>query len=708
MMEESVAALMRMLLEDRKARDEQYERQQAKGRELMERQQEWDELEKNQMRKQMEMLRKVTEESRRPEESRTRPMEGEAKFVKLTEQDDIESYLTTFERIMRACEVKEERWTMKIAPQLTGKAQQARRPRMLATINWQQFRDAVMKKDETLSKFNVHLTDLFLERIKGCKTVEQLRDLMILEQLVNALQTEVRMWVTERKPMTSAEAAKLADDYLSARKQNGSRLGQERKFNQKAAVDGKKKTVSESSSKQESEPKGDDAPRTAVGKRSFKREIRCFNCHKARDCPSNALFGGEQGMLGIKHSGVVEGNAVDDIMLETGCSRTMVRGDLVPREKILESRGAVVRCAHGNTVLYPTAQVCLEVDGYKINTTAAVTNTLLMAVLLGTNVPELLTRLNCRTLRGNVETSEAFVMMQAASRRRAEEEREQARRERSSGVQPKPVLAEQPKESWDLGPELDEAIFQGGRQRPTQAKSQKRQKRIKGCVLSCRRYWVEHFRQEVPQSSTGFSPFELLYGREVKGPLDIVKETWEASEWSNQSVVSYVVSIREKLGKMAALVRENLEKAQQAQKAWYNHNAHQRGFKKGDSVLVLLHTSNNPLLARWQGPYKVVKPVGTASQSAKEGEGTVPEGKQAEGEVKKETMSEEITKKKHIRAGHKASAARIIVEVKEGLATTECNVSRLDQQRQKLKMQYDDLRKLDSDILGSLESEDDI
>ena len=31
-----------------------------------------------------------------------RPTEGEAKLVKLTEQDDIESYLTTFERIMHA------------------------------------------------------------------------------------------------------------------------------------------------------------------------------------------------------------------------------------------------------------------------------------------------------------------------------------------------------------------------------------------------------------------------------------------------------------------------------------------------------------------------------------------------------------------------------------------------------------------------------
>ena len=30
--------------------------------------------------------------------------------------------------------------------------------------------------------------------------------------------------------------------------------------------------------------------------------------------------------------------------------------------------------------------------------------------------------------------------------------------------------------------------------------------------------------REVPQASTGFSPFELVYGRAVKGPLDILKE----------------------------------------------------------------------------------------------------------------------------------------------------------------------------------------
>ena len=51
--------------------------------------------------------------------------EGEAKLMKLSDQDDVEAYLTTLERIMRAYEVKEERWAVKLAPQLTGKVQQA-------------------------------------------------------------------------------------------------------------------------------------------------------------------------------------------------------------------------------------------------------------------------------------------------------------------------------------------------------------------------------------------------------------------------------------------------------------------------------------------------------------------------------------------------------------------------------------------------------
>jgi len=49
--------------------------------------------------------------------------------------------------------------------------------------------------------------------------------------------------------------------------------------------------------------------------------------------------------------------------------------------------------------------------------------------------------------------------------------------------------------------------------------------------------------REVPQSSTGFSPFELLYGREARGPLDILKEEWEADKKSNENILSHVLLV---------------------------------------------------------------------------------------------------------------------------------------------------------------------
>ena len=36
--------------------------------------------------------------------------------------------------------------------------------------------------------------------------------------------------------------------------------------------------------------------------------------------------------------------------------------------------------------------------------------------------------------------------------------------------------------------------------------------------------------REVPQAATRFSPFELVFRQEVRGPLDILKKGWEAGE----------------------------------------------------------------------------------------------------------------------------------------------------------------------------------
>ena len=115
--------------------------------------------------------------------------------------------------------------------------------------------------------------------------------------------------------------------------------------------------------------------------------------------------------------------------------------------------------------------------------------------------------------------------------------------------------------------------------------------------------------REVPQSSTGFSPFTLLYDREVRGPLNVLKEEWEASKMSDENVLSHILSVRERLEEMSELVGKNVKGAQKCQKNWYDQNARERELIPGEEVLVLLLTNSNKLLAQWQGPYRVLSRV---------------------------------------------------------------------------------------------------
>ena len=45
--------------------------------------------------------------------------------------------------------------------------------------------------------------------------------------------------------------------------------------------------------------------------------------------------------------------------------------------------------------------------------------------------------------------------------------------------------------------------------------------------------------REARQEATGFSPFELLYGRMVRGPVQILKELWSEEEEVPEVTTSY-------------------------------------------------------------------------------------------------------------------------------------------------------------------------
>ncbi len=116
--------------------------------------------------------------------------------------------------------------------------------------------------------------------------------------------------------------------------------------------------------------------------------------------------------------------------------------------------------------------------------------------------------------------------------------------------------------------------------------------------------------REVPQASTGFSPFELLYGRQPRGVLDVLRETWEEGPSESKNEIQHVLDLRTKLHTLGQLSMENLLQAQDKQSRLYNRGTRLRKFAPGDKVFVLLPTSSSKLLAKWQGPFEVTRRVG--------------------------------------------------------------------------------------------------
>ena len=79
-------------------------------------------------------------------------------------------------------------------------------------------------------------------------------------------------------------------------------------------------------------------------------------------------------------NGTVDGMPVEDILFDTGCSRTLVHHKLISPEKRIDGE-VIIRCVHGDEVSYPLARVDIGIDDQVFSVEATMSYTLPVSVL---------------------------------------------------------------------------------------------------------------------------------------------------------------------------------------------------------------------------------------------------------------------------------------------------------------------------------------
>ena len=131
----------------------------------------------------------------------------------------------------------------------------------------------------------------------GCETLEEVLDKLVVEQLLDTLGADLKIWLSEKKPKCGNEAGSLADDYVQARRRDGvdrgrtkEQTGEPRKCH-KCGKPGHFARVS-SEQKETSERLNSESPRFEP------KKVKCFNCgvleHISSRCPEKGFYCADQ------------------------------------------------------------------------------------------------------------------------------------------------------------------------------------------------------------------------------------------------------------------------------------------------------------------------------------------------------------------------------------------------------------------------------
>ncbi|XP_039608974.1 uncharacterized protein LOC120528972 [Polypterus senegalus] len=225
------------------------------------------------------------------------------RLMPFAEPEDIEHYLTTFERMATVCGWPKSEWAVRLVPLLTGRARAA----FLAmpaeeSLRYDSLKGAILEKFEISTEtYRIRFRSVEWEHGQSPKellallkelctkwlqpdkhTVDQIIDFVLLEQLLQVFDGRLRTWVEEHRPKTSKEAADLAEVFLAAHRPRN--LRREDKVSMKP--------------RPMEQPKGMSRVDTGRGpvsavhlpeRRVYREEVICYGCnqkgHIHRNCP---------------------------------------------------------------------------------------------------------------------------------------------------------------------------------------------------------------------------------------------------------------------------------------------------------------------------------------------------------------------------------------------------------------------------------------
>ena len=333
----------------------------------------------------------------------------------LTDNEDVDAFLSTFERTMVIRHVDEDEWTERLIPVLTGKARVVYNE-LEADVDYFTLKEALLERFGVTpgasqlkfrqSKFNVkadvseHLAKMsvLVKRWLVPPPTPQMGDQellaareqrvvneLVLEQFCHGLPSKMLRYIDARGPKTVDQLRTVVQEYQL---QIGSNIEQRPPAFPRPKTEGRRQGQNN-----QTNSRSPTRVRSSKYPSDERRMVTCYKYrkqgHYARDCTEEESY-----ILGEidykdqahKRRGTVNGGPTVEMWLDTGCTRTTVQKDLIPKA-MLKAGEKRARVANGEELSYRLADVVISIEGRDYPIEAAVADALPVPVLLGRDMP---------------------------------------------------------------------------------------------------------------------------------------------------------------------------------------------------------------------------------------------------------------------------------------------------------------------------------